>query len=292
MENLRLDIQQSWWAMGGLGANGKEWSTEERFEKIAEAGFSSICGWIPAKEEIDKWHRLLDKYNLGFSALAFPRTVKDIEDILQAAAAFGRVSYINAQVMDSFVIDNEAVRLLEGILNASKQANFPVFIETHRGTVTQDLIRTAGYCDAIPRLPLTIDLSHYVVAGEMNGTSDSAEALFNQLLTHTECIHARVSDGEKVQVGVGAEGDHPMIPHFKRWWRKAMFNWMGSASPGDTLPFVTELGPPGNYAMTYRDTLGREIEASDRWQQALLFKEIAETLWKEVRVEYLANSSK
>lgn len=285
MNNFRLDMQQSWWAMGGLGANGKEWSTEERFEKIAEAGYTSICGWIPAKPDMDTWHRLLDNYKLGFSALAFPRTVKDIRDTLDAAAAFGRVSYINAQVMDAFVVDNEAVRLLEGILVASEKATMPVYIETHRGTVTQDLIRTVGYCNSIPHLPLTIDLSHYVVAGEINSSSDNVEALFDRLLMQTSCIHARVSDGEKVQIDVGAEGDHPMLGHFKRWWRKAMQNWLSNASPGSALPFVTELGPIGNYAMTYRDASGREIEASDRWQQALLFKSIAETIWKEVTLE-------
>lgn len=282
MGNFRLDVQQSWWAMGGLGTNGKEWSTEERFEKIAEAGYSGICGWIPAKEEMDKWHKLLDKYNLGFSALAFPRSVEDIQVSLDAAAAFGRVSYINAQVMDAFVTDQVAVRLLEGIVAASEQANIPVYIETHRGTVTQDLIRTVSYCKALPHMPLTIDLSHYVVAGEMNGTSEMAEAHFDQLLKHTACLHARVSDGEKVQVDVGAEGDHPMLLHFKRWWRKAMVQWIAKAKPGDALPFVTELGPPGNYAMTYRDALGQVMEASDRWQQALLFKRIAEALWQEV----------
>ncbi|GGD80222.1 hypothetical protein [Paenibacillus nasutitermitis] len=38
MGKYHLHVQQSWWAMSGLGVNGKEWSTEERFEKIAEAG--------------------------------------------------------------------------------------------------------------------------------------------------------------------------------------------------------------------------------------------------------------
>ncbi|MBP1965378.1 sugar phosphate isomerase/epimerase family protein [Paenibacillus aceris] len=290
MNNFRLDMQQSWWAMGGLGTNGKQWSTEERFEKIAEAGYTSIISWIPAKEEMDNWHRLLDKYKLGFSALAFPRTVKDIVDSLEAAAVFGRVSYINAQVMDSFVVDQEAVQLLDGILAASEQTNIPVYIETHRGTVTQDLIRTVSYCNSLPRLPLTIDLSHYVVAGEMNGTSNNAETLFDRLLKQTACIHARVSDGEKIQVDVGAEGDHPMLVHFKRWWRKAMLNWLASASSGTALPFVTELGPPGNYAMTYRDAFGREMETSDRWKQALLFKEIAERIWTEVTHEVSATN--
>jgi hypothetical protein len=38
----RLAVQQAWWAMSGLGENGREWSVEEKVEKIAEAGFTGI----------------------------------------------------------------------------------------------------------------------------------------------------------------------------------------------------------------------------------------------------------
>lgn len=39
----------------------------------------------------------------------------------------------------------------------------------HRGLVTQDLIRTIGYTQARPDLRFDLDLSHYVVAGEIGG---------------------------------------------------------------------------------------------------------------------------
>lgn len=277
----KLTVQQSWWAMLGLGSDGTEWSMEEKFERIAEAGFSGISGFIPPLEEMEKWHRLLDRYKLDFSAIAFPRKGGDLLETFKAARRFGRVQYINSQVMDSFVTGEEALGLLEELLTLSAEARIPHFIETHRGTVTQDLIRTCDYVRRLPELRLTIDLSHYVVAGEMNGTCPQAETHFDELLARTSCIHGRISNGEQVQVDIGPDGDHPIVPAFARWWTKGMSQWKVHALPGDLLPFIPELGPP-NYAITHWVKDGRHPEISDRWQQALVLKRMAESLWESL----------
>ena len=44
--------------------------------------------------------------------------------------------------------------------------------------------------------------------------------------------------------------------------------------PGDVFPFTSELGPP-RYAITLPD--GREF--SDRWQQSLVMKQLAQQAW-------------
>ncbi|WP_082197994.1 sugar phosphate isomerase/epimerase [Bacillus sp. FJAT-26390] len=282
----RLELQQSWWAMNLLGEDGKEWTMEQKFEKIADAGYTAISAAVPSQAEEEEWQRLLDRYKLGFNAIAFPDKVEDISAYIKDAKRFGRVQYLNLQVMDSFVINDEAIKLLSGLLSQASEAGIPTFIETHRGTVTQDLIRTAEYVRELPELRLMIDLSHYVVAGELNGSLTKTERYFDTLLERTSGIHARVSNGEQVQIDVGAEGDHPMLPHFERWWSKGMSYWLRQAQPGDVLPFVTELGPPGFYAVTRRNTAGDEVEISDRWQQALLFKKIAEAQWQRVVSEW------
>lgn len=277
----RLEVQQSWWAMTKIGEQGEEWSLEKKFEKLAEAGFQGINGALPAPEEAERWRRLLDEYKFSFSIGAFPRAVSDLTELIPRAREFG-VQHINLQVMDSFVVGEEAVALLAGLAEEGRKAGMPVFIETHRGRVTQDLIRTARYVRAIPDLRLTIDLSHYVVAGEVREITPPLEALFDELLRRTSCIHARVSNGEQVQVDVGPNGEHPMFGHFKRWWLKGMGYWLRETQPGDVFPFVTELGPP-DYAITRsRDSFGQREEISDRWQQALLLKNTAEELWAEL----------
>lgn len=281
----KLEIHQAIWAMIGLGENGKEWSLEQKFEKIAEAGFTGVDYLIPEPAQMETWARLLEKYNLAFGALAFPSKPQDIEKVIKQAQEFGRVQFINSQVIDSFVIDQEAVHLLNDLMLVSEKSGIPHFIETHRGTITQDLIRTTQYVKELPQLRLTIDLSHFVVAGEIvffedNMEKPSVESHFDTLLMRTSAIHGRISSGEQVQVDIGENGEHPMVQHFKRWWLKGMKHWQHQAEPGDIFPFTCELGPPKYYAMTYRDKKGQEQEVSDRWQQALLFKRIAEEQWK------------
>jgi hypothetical protein len=106
--------------------------------------------------------------------------------------------------------------------------------------------------------------------------------LFNVLLERASCIHGKVSNAHQIQVDIGTAQEHPMVPLFKNWWKKGMFNWRKQAIKGDIFIFVSELGPP-NYAITRRvDFTKHAQEISDRWQQALLFKSIAQSLWDEV----------
>jgi len=277
----QLDIRQSWWAMSGLGNGNREWTLEEKFEKIAEAGFKGINSYVPKPEDQELWHRLLTEYNLSLSINAFPGKAADLREQIPAAKAFG-VDFINAQVFDSFVHGDEAIELLAALLAESSAGGIPQFIETHRGRITQDLIRTADYVRALPQLKLTIDFSHYVLAGEMNASLDRAEPYYDVLLKRTSCIHARVSNGEQIQVDIGPEGEHPMTVHFKRWWKQGMAYWLQDARKGDRLPFVVELGPP-TYAIAQDEYKAGQVEISDRWQQALLMKQIAEQLWQELQ---------
>ncbi|MCS7458664.1 TIM barrel protein [Paenibacillus doosanensis] len=276
----RLDIQQSWWAMNGVGNGEREWTVEEKFEKIAEAGFTGILSGIPAPEEQDRWHRLLEEYNLSFGTHAFPYRREDLTPVLRDAKQFG-AQYVNAQVMDSFVIGDEAIRLLQSLTEEAAVHGVPFMVETHRARVTQDLHRTADYVNAIPGLRLTIDFSHYVVAGEMthSGIIEKAEPLLDTLLRRTSALHGRVSNGEQVQVDIGPNGEHGMVEHYLRWWSKGIAYWLQEAQPGDVLPFVSELGPPG-YAITSDGYSCGRAEISDRWQQALVFKRLAEEAWR------------
>ncbi len=277
----KLEVQMSWWGMSGLKNDGETRSLEEQFELIAEAGFDGINGFIPAPEEEDHWDRLLERYGLTLSVNAYPKTADDMFQFLVRAKEYGRIQHINVQVMTPFLTGEPAVALL-GELNAmSHEAGIPAFIETHRGTITQDLIRTIAYIEALASLRLTIDLSHYVVAGELHTISDEAESLIQKLLTRSSAIHARVSNGEQVQVNVGRSGEHPMMCHFKRWWEQGMRHWRATAGSGDVLPFVVELGPPP-YAITFDEYGERTLEISDRWEQSLLFLRTARKLWRRL----------
>ncbi|WP_377472739.1 sugar phosphate isomerase/epimerase family protein [Paenibacillus chartarius] len=276
-----LEVQMSWWTMTGLDGDAESRSLEERFHRIAEAGFDGINGFVPAPEEADAWRKLLERYGLSFSVNAYPKSAEDMARFLDQAKQFERIDFINAQVLTPFLTGQAAEALLSDIHHLARNAGIPVYIETHRGTITQDLIRTARYVDHIGDLRLTIDFSHYVVAGEMHTVSEEAEALLQKLLTRTSSIHARVSNGEQIQVDVGSSGEHPMMRHFERWWRSGMTNWLETAGQVGPFPFICELGPPP-YAITADEFGSRREELSDRWSQSLLFAQMARSIWKDI----------
>ncbi|THF75518.1 sugar phosphate isomerase/epimerase [Cohnella fermenti] len=279
----------SWWGMEGLETSAKARTDEERAARIAEAGFDGINGPLPPPEEAERWRRLLERYGLSFSVNAYPRTAEDLERFLTRVqeygsygeyGEYGAVQHVNVQVMMPFVIGEPAVDLLRELDRLAGERGIPVYIETHRGTITQDLLRTVDYVQKLESLRLTIDLSHYVVAGEMHTVSEEAERLFDKLLRRASAFHARVSNGEQVQVDVGPGGEHPMLRNFERWWGDGMRLWQASAGPGDVLPFVVELGPPP-YAIALDEHAGRTAELGDRWQQSLLYLRTARRLWAE-----------
>lgn len=292
----RLEVLMSWWGMNGLGDQngaGDDWSMEEKVRRIDEAGYDGINGMLPEGKEAERWHRLLDQYNLSYSVNAYPKTVEELDVFLCKAKSFGRIDFVNVQVMRPFLVGEQAVQLLAGMAELSRSAGIPAFIETHRGTITQDLLRTVEYAHRLPGLELTIDFSHNVVAGEMYTVSDEAEELLQALLPLTKSIHARISNGEQVQIDVpmfgsadeeGAadrEFEHPMLKHFQRWWLVGIRNWRQVAQKGEMFPFVCELGPPP-YAITVSGQHDKQCEVSDRWTQALLFARIARSLWERV----------
>lgn len=244
----KMEVHQSWWAMRQIGEAHREWTMEEKLEHIYQAGYDGILGRLPIPEEAELWREKLDHYKLRFGIEAFITTRADIGVYLEQAAAFG-VDYINAQVGHSFLIGSDAVALLEELLGEAAQYGIPLFVETHRGRVTQDLLRTIDYVRALHNLRLTIDLSHYVVAGEIYRNVEAVDPYFEPLLARTASIHGRISNGQQIQADITSLEDHPMTAHFRRWWTKGMAEWHALAKPGDFLPFVCELGPP-DYAIT------------------------------------------
>nr|WP_271753267.1 TIM barrel protein [Cohnella sp. JJ-181] len=274
----------SWWGMSGLSAKLEAHTVEERVALIAEAGFDGINGFIPPPAEADRWRGLLERHGLSFSVNAYPKTAEDLAQFLKQAKTYGGIQHINVQVMTPFLVGEPAVELLRELDRLSGEQGIPAYVETHRGTITQDLLRTLGYLDKLQSLRLTVDLSHYVVAGEMHTVSDEAEDLLLRLLRRASAFHARVSNGEQVQIDVGENGEHPMMAHFERWWGEGMRGWRSGAGPADVLPFVVELGPPP-YAITMDEHAGRTAEIGDRWAQSLFFLRTLRRLWADSTFE-------
>jgi len=275
----RLEIFQAIWAMQDLPAPNRPWGPQEIVDRIREAGFAGALPGVADEdsdfETVEQLRRAGLLVGIGFVA----NEGKSARSLAERAKALG-VSFLNAQVHDAFTSDAQAVMRLETLYEECDAAGMPLFIETHRGTITQDLLRTIAYGRQLPRMRYTLDASHYVVAGEVTQPDHAprfTEAL-SEIIRRSSSIHARVSNGEQVQVDIG-DGSGALVAAYRDWWTAAYRHWLAEAVYGDIFPFVCELGP-APYAITApRGTpLPAGAELSDRWAQALVFKRIAEEI--------------
>ena len=274
----RMEIFQAIWAMQDLPEGGVPFDLGRAADWIVEAGFAGAMPWVASPADFAAVDQLMRRgLMVGVGMSVFD--VADSRAIIDGACARGAL-FLNAQVHDAYTSDSDAIGKLEALYALCDAAGIPLFIETHRGRITQDLRRTVEYAGRVPRTRFTLDASHYVVAGEVNFPDEDAE--FNRLLDaiigQTGCIHARVSNGEQVQVDIG-DGTGPLTQPYRRWWAAAYQQWQARSHAGDIFPFVCELGPRP-YAITAPAgaAIAEGAEISNRAAQALVFKRLAEEI--------------
>jgi sugar phosphate isomerase/epimerase len=200
-------------------------------------------------------------------------TVEELVPALDAAKRHGAM-LVNAHVGTPHLSASDAAELVNRMIEGASSRGVRLLFETHRGRITQDLYRTLDLLQAVPEMRLTLDVSHYIVCEEKPGPVPELMPLLSQLFERTEMIHGRVSNGEQIQVDVG-DGTGELPQRYRDFWCEAMRAWRLRSAPGSALVFTPELGPP-TYAMT--DLAGREL--SNRWEQSLVLRRLAEEAWK------------
>ena len=269
----RLRLVYSWWSLIGLPRGGPEWSIKEKFRRVKEAGFEGIEIAVAKAEDEGRYRKLFDQTELFPGLVGRLFTVDDFRRLIAQGKRL-RAEYLVVQVGHAFMRDDEALELLRAGWQIAAGEGLPMMLETHRGTLTQNLYRTYGLLDRLPELRLTGDFSHYVVGGEMGGLPAAEQIMrLRPLLDRVDSMHARISNGEQVQVDVGA-GVGPLAQTWVDIWAETLRCWRRQAQPGEWFPFTSELGPP-SYSIV--DLRGREI--SDRWKQSLVLKRLLEQAW-------------
>lgn len=277
----KLWIAMNVWGLEKIPVGSPGWSLEEKIARLAKAGgFDAIDRYTAADPKsmaaVEELDRLTKKH--GFK-VGMATTIDRMEqlDVAIALAKKAGTPYVDVMTGPYTMPEDEAVPLIRAISDRFKTEGIALALQTHRGLVTQDLMRTVAYTRAIPDLRFDLDLSHYFVAGEI-GADLTAEgrSAFEPILERAVMMDGRVSNGEQVQIDIGPGGDNPHARRFAALWKKVMVSWLKRSKPGDILPFRIELGPP-NYAIL--DLEGREI--SDRWAQTLVLRTIAENLFNE-----------
>lgn len=219
---------------------------------------------------------LLRERGLTWEAQCYPQTVEDLKPVLEVAGTLG-AHHVNLQpdVRSSSV--KECVRYLEGWQRLADDAGLVLMVETHRNRMTNDLLFTLDLLDALPRLKLTGDIAHYVVAREMwLPLAEDNSKWMNRLLDRCWSFHGRVGSSEQIQLPLHFPRTRPWLDQFTRWWDYGFTGWRQRAAPEDSLTFLCEIVPPP-YALT--DAEGNEF--SDRWEESRTIMGLVRSLWEK-----------
>ncbi len=181
--------------------------------------------------------------------------------------------------------DDQAARLIEEVLEASSAAGIPLYVETHRATVTQDVWRTLQLVRRFPEIRFNGDFSHWYTGHDLPiGDFGAKLDALAPVLERTRYLHGRIGTSGSIQVdiGDGRNADEPPVSHFRVLWSRAFAGFLASA-PDDPVP------PPGRRHRLRAELLPAEFgsaplqpgadgvprETGDRWEQALVLTRIA-----------------
>jgi hypothetical protein len=189
---------------------------------------------------------------------------------------------LTLHVGTGFETDDEALRLAEAIVEASVAEAFPVYVETHRATITQDMKRTLDLIARLPELRFNGDFSHWYTGAEMTyGDLGAKVERLAPVLARTRFLHGRVSSPGAIQVPLDS-AHRADVDVFRRLWTRSFEGFLATARPGDVFGFYPELLPPSfHYARLIPGPDGESHEETDRWEEALGLVEIARACWRD-----------
>ncbi|MEY4489091.1 MAG: hypothetical protein RIQ79_1599 [Verrucomicrobiota bacterium] len=189
--------------------------------------------------------------------------------------------------------DAEIDHLVEAILLASQRYALPVFIETHRATITQDLWRTVQLTKRFPEVRFNGDFSHFYTGQELAyGDMPTKLAFMRPIFDRVAFMHGRIGSSGCMQVSIGDGVGRPPAAHgvvnflddFKSLWTHAMLGFLRNAKRGDCLIFCPELlSGAYYYARRFSDGAGGFVEESDRYQESLVYNKIAHACFADAR---------
>lgn len=181
--------------------------------------------------------------------------------------------------------DDECETLIEAVNEASEKHRLPLYIETHRATITQDLFRTVQWTKRCPDIRFNGDFSHWytgleMVYGDIQKKLDFCAPVFDRV----RFIHGRIGNPGMIQVDVGDGTNRTYVEHFKEMWTRSFAGFLRTAQAGDYFIFSPELLPAHiYYARTVKNAKGEDVEEGDRWEQALLYVKIAKACFEQAR---------
>lgn len=260
-------------SLSRLPRDGAEWTLAEGLDRILSSGFQGVESSCQTPMEADELAALLHDRNLPLGLCADAAEAVDLLPAIELAHKM-RAEYLTIRVPGSLRASPDIAGLLKDMYDLANDAGLPLLIQTQRGSVTQDLRRTVKVIARHRKLRLNADFSGYVLAAELTTAwPDEIWDNFEHIAARASAYQGRITFGEQIQDDISA-GAGELAQQFKKLWTLGFGTWLQHAHPGDVLPFTVNLLPPPAAAT---DSTGREV--SDRWEQSLVIKRLAEEAW-------------
>jgi hypothetical protein len=190
--------------------------------------------------------------------------------------------------------DSEAARLIEAVLSAADRHGVPLYVETHRATIFQDMWRTVRFLQAFPELRFNGDFSHWYTGQEMvYGGFEKKFAFIAPVLKRVRFLHGRIGNPGCIQVYIedGDSATQPSAAHFRQLWRASFEGFLENAAPGDYICFTPELLASSiYYARTFKSPTGENLCENNRWKQSLLLAEMGRECFGEAVERFSASA--
>ncbi|MEL0456033.1 hypothetical protein WJN01_07335 [Flavobacteriaceae bacterium SZ-1-7] len=273
---LRVDINYGTLDDLPSFSTGPKGSDHEKHVAISKAGFGGIQDGNP---------ELCKEFGLQLTAHARINKVGDLDELMPVWKN-GNYNCASIHLGWGMESDEEMDNLVSYVIKRSEKFDFPIYIETHRATVTQDLWRTVELTKRFPEIRFNGDFSHWYTGQEMvYGGIENKWKFIQPVFDRVRFMHGRIGNPGSIQVDV-KDKNASYVQDFKEMWKRSFLGFLKSAKPGDYICFTIELLKAEIfYERTILDKNGKEQEEGDRWQQALLYKEIIQECWEAAQKE-------
>lgn len=237
----------------------------KRYEKIASAGFEAVQGGSVALTHA------AGMAVLGVGVVPEPAAADELARIWKQRGAVA----ISCIAGFGYENDDQIDDLVRSLRNASERHSIPVYLETHRGSITQDAWRTLQLVRRTPQIQFTGDFSHWYTGQEMPyGDVNKRIELLSPVIQRTALLHGRIGDRCCMQVEL-QRATTAFSLFFEPIWTQVFVNFLRNPMP-EEFWFCSELlGPEYAYARTFFDSVGSLREETDRFTEACKLVDLA-----------------
>jgi hypothetical protein len=157
------------------------------------------------------------------------------------------------------------------VLAAADRWRVPLYIETHRATILQDMWRTVQFVKRFPTMRFNGDFSHWYSGQEMvYGGFERNFAFIQPVIERVRFIHGRIANPGCIQVRVVPGASY--VQHFEQLWTACFRSFLNAVDETDFIIFAPELLCPD----IFYSRVFAGHEESVRWSEMLFSKDMAE----------------